>query len=116
MEKKTAKAKNPRKTSTGTKKKGAETNAVPKGIGRAPEHQYFVLLDGRRLGDIKELADALDDMADHVWNHHVGERHNHFVTWIEDVFKDAELAERLRTTAGKHHAQIVLYRTILERI
>jgi hypothetical protein len=89
---------------------------VPKGILRAPDHHHFVLVDGRRLGDVKELADALEDMAEHVWAHHVTHERNDFATWINDIFTDAELAERLRAAAGKHHAQIVLYRAILERI
>lgn len=103
----------PAKKST---KKTAKAAAKPKGIDRAADHHHFVLVDGRRLGDIKELADALEDMAEHVWGHHVTQDRNDFATWVNDIFTDAELAERLRTVAGKHHAQIVLYRTILERI
>jgi hypothetical protein len=99
-----------------TTKKGSATGRVSPGIPRAPEHQYFVLLDGRRLGDIKELADALEDMADHIWSHHVNESKNDFATWIQDVFAEHELANRLRDGSGKHHAQIILYREILRRI
>ena len=104
------------KSST-TKTKGAsKATHVPKGIPRAPDHQHFVLVDGRRLGDVKELADALENMADHVWAHHVNAERNDFANWINDVFADAELAERIRKAASKHHAQIVLYRAVLERL
>ena len=106
-------AKTPAKKSPKTK---THAPNAPKGIARAPDHHHFVLVNGQRLGDIKELADALEDMADHVWAHHVTHERNDFATWVNDIFIDAELAKSLRTAAGKHHAQIVLYRAILERI
>lgn len=109
-----------------TAKKAAKTakksvpakSAVAKksGIPQAPTDHYFVLVDGRTLKDVKELADALDSMADHVWEHHVNWERNDFARWIEDIFQDGELADRLRKAQGKHHSQIILYRHILERI
>lgn len=88
-----------------TKKKAA--------IKQAPQDKVFFLIDGRTLRDIKELADSLDEMADHVYYHHVTEERNDFAQWIHDVFKDAELAEKLRESTGKHHSQIIIYRRIL---
>jgi hypothetical protein len=111
---KTKTAAKPKAPSKAVAKKSTVTK--PKGIPRAPEHHHFVLVDGRRFGDIKELADALEDMADLTWNHHVNDTKNDFANWIHDVFSETELAARIRAASGKHHAQIVLYRTILERI
>jgi hypothetical protein len=111
-----AKTKTAAKPKSSAAKKSTKSATKPKGIARAPEHQYFVLVDGRRLGDIKELADTLEDMTDHVWGHHVSAERNDFANWIHDVFAEPELAKRLKEASSKHHAQIILYRTILERI
>jgi hypothetical protein len=106
------------KTKTAAKKPAAKKAAkkVPKGIPQAPEQYVFVLVDGRRLRDVKELADALDSMADHVYGHHVNPQRNDFAQWIEDIFREAELAAELRHSHNKHHAQIILYRHILDRL
>ncbi len=106
--KKAAKAKKTTATESQTPKKN--------GIPQAPPQNVFILVDGRSIANYKELADALDSMADHVWDHHVTWERNDFARWIEDIFAERELAERLRKAQGKHHSQIILYRHILERI
>ena len=74
----------------------------------------FVLMDGRRLYDYKELADTLEELEDHIWDHHVNLERNDFANWIHDVFQEQELSDALREAKGKHHAQIIIYRHILE--
>lgn len=108
-----AKAKTAKKT---TKKTAEKKSHVPKGIPQAPEQHVFVLLDGRRLRDVKELADTLDSMADHIYGHHVNGGRNDFAQWIQDIFQEHTLADSLRKSHNKHHAQIILYRYILDRI
>ncbi len=94
--------------------KGAKQSAV-KPLTRAPAGSEFHLVDGRNVADLKELADLLDDMSAAVWNHHVRADRNDFANWIHDVFAEAELAQQIREARTSHHAQVVIYRTILER-
>jgi hypothetical protein len=104
------------------KAKAAVKKAAPKkkkesqGIPQAKPEHYFVLLDGRVVRDYKELADIFDDLADHVYHHHVTADRNDFATWINDIFNDIELAQKVRAAQGKHHSQIIIYRHILDRL
>lgn len=107
-----AKAKSAAKKAAPTKKKAAaKRTAIP----QAPPENYFVLLDGKAFASYKELADALEEMEDHVFNHHVNWERNDFAHWIADSLKDMELAEKVRKASGKNHMQIIIYRHILER-
>jgi len=99
-----------------TKGAAKKTAAKPKkAVPQAPPEHYFVLADGRVLKDYKELADIMDDLADNVYLHHVNKERNDFAKWIEDIFQDKELAERLRKASGKHNVQLIIYRHILGR-
>jgi hypothetical protein len=104
------------------KTKTAKKPAVKKTIKKAaplpqapPEHVFF-LVDGRALRDYKELADSLEAMADHVYNHHVNQERNDFATWIADTLQDKALAHKISVAEGKHHMQIIIYRHILDRL
>lgn len=56
---------------------------------------YFRLADGRVLKSIPELSDALNDMEDWVFEHHVNDDRNDFSNWIKDVYQDKKLASSL---------------------
>jgi hypothetical protein len=81
-----------------------------------PPEQYFILADGRALRNVKELAEILEQLEDHVFHHHVNEIKNDFATWVKDVFKDIELAEQLAAARDKRHAQLVIYKHITRRM
>lgn len=120
MAKKTTKtttegAAKPKRTRTPRKKAPTTRAAKKPAVHRAPPGREFYLIDGRVLADLKELGDALDAMADHVYGHHVTAERNDFSSWVHDIFEEIELAKRIRQATGKHHAQIVIYRHILER-
>src|SRR3989338_1924850 len=68
-----------------------------------PPEQYFVLADGRALRSVRELAEILEQLEDHIFHHHVNEIKNDFATWVKDVFKDIELAEQLAVARDKRH-------------
>lgn len=85
-------------------------------VSVAPQEHLFVTLDGKRLSTILELAHELDQMADHVFNHHVNESKNDFANWIHDIFHEAELANALKQTKDKHHTHIVVLRHIVNKI
>jgi hypothetical protein len=82
----------------------------------APETSYFVLCNGKPVKNIKELADIMEEIEDQVFNHHVTPDKNDFATWIKDIFKDIELAEKLAGVKDKKHMQLVVYKHITHKL
>jgi hypothetical protein len=82
----------------------------------APETSYFVLCNGKPVKNIKELADVMEELEDQVFNYHVAPDKNDFATWIKDIFKDIELAEKLAGVKDKKHMQLVLYKHITHKL
>ena len=61
-----------------------------------PEGKAFLTLDGRRLRNLLELADALDHMDERVFRHHANGERNDFSNWIRDVMGEQALADSVR--------------------
>lgn|GEM_PF-5468496 len=73
--------------------------------GRVPAPKAahsFILADGRELVSMQDLREALLAMGDATFHHHVTPERNDFSTWILDVFKDRDLAERVRHAPNKY--------------
>ncbi|MFH1182251.1 MAG: DUF5752 family protein [Candidatus Woesearchaeota archaeon] len=85
-------------------------------LGEAPQESRFVVSDGRILKDLKELADALHDMSNDVFRHHVNEFRNDFSSWVRDVFGDQELAEELSKAGSQAEAEINILRNIVKKL
>ena len=77
-----------------------------------PQEKYFVLANGQPVKNVAELAAILDQLEDHVFNHHVNAERNDFHNWIRDVFEDVELAQKVAGVKDKKHLQLVIYRHI----
>ncbi len=82
----------------------------------APPKFEFVLVDGRKLKDVRELAFALADMADDVFWHHASDAKNDFSNWINDVLKDKELADALKLVKGKLNTQLAILKHLVKHI
>ncbi|MBN2142732.1 hypothetical protein JW711_05385 [Candidatus Woesearchaeota archaeon] len=82
----------------------------------APQANYFVLCNGQPVKNVKELADIMDGLEDHVFSHHVRPEHNDFAAWVKDIIKDVELAEKLAQAKDKQHFQLVLYKHITHKL
>ena len=50
------------------------------------EEFYFKLVDGKMLKSVPELLEALKNMDDWVYQHHVNQERNDFVNWLRDIF------------------------------
>jgi hypothetical protein len=87
-----------------------------KKVQDAPVEQYFILCNGQPVKNVKELADALENIRDDVFTHHVTPDRNDFATWVHDVFKDVELAEELAGVKDKGNTRIVLYKHIVRKL
>ncbi len=82
----------------------------------APQANYFILCNGKPIKNLRELADIMDDLEDHVFSHHVRPEHNDFAAWVADVFKEIELAEKLAGVKDKNHFQLVMYKHITHKL
>ena len=94
------------------KKKTSKTSVKKKLRKKIPEQHFFVLVTGDRLKNVKELADTLGNIDDSHYNHHVNEAKNDFANWIQDVFEEFDLAEKLKTAKNKEHAQFIIYKHV----
>lgn len=65
-------------------------------LENVPDDKVFWLCDGRILRNLHELADALENMSNDVFEHHVNKEKNDFSSWINDVIGDKKLANDLR--------------------
>lgn len=108
---KKATTKKPAKKAAKTKKatKEDKRKAVKKD---AHPDKVFVMVNGHRLKNVKELADVMERIEDHVFNHHVTDDKNDFANWLHDVFEDVELARKIAKAKSKDRVQFVLYKHI----
>ena len=94
-------------------------------VKRAEKHElyleitpdkYFALCDGRQIKDYKELAEILETINDDVFNFHVNEQKNDFASWINDVFDERELAEKIRDMRNKFEIRAKLYEHLFNKL
>jgi hypothetical protein len=77
---------------------------------------YFYLSDGRPLKSLLELADAIEEMDDDVFHHHVSQDMDDFAKWVSDVFQDEELAIKLGRSKSRHTHQIAILKHLVRRL
>ena len=83
---------------------------------RTSSTKYFILCNGKKLKNIKEMADVMEHLEDYVFDHHVNDKKNDFSVWVKDVFKDVELAKKLSGVKDKKHLQLVVYKHITHKL
>jgi hypothetical protein len=69
---------------------------------------YFYLTDGGILKSISELAIALKNMNDAIYNHHVSAQRNDSANWTRDVYLRPEIADEISKAKNKK----VMYKVI----
>jgi len=82
----------------------------------APATQYFILCNGQRVKNVKELADTMEYIEEEVFNHHANPEKNDFVNWVKDVFKEVKLAEKIAKAKNKEHVQLIIYKHIANKL
>ena len=80
----------------------------------APPEKLFCLRDGRKLKNLLELVDALENMGDDVFAFHVNESKNDFANWIQDSLGEGELGETLVGNKSREHHQIAVLKHLVE--
>jgi len=73
--------------------------------------QYFVVVDGTVLKNLKELAMLFEDISEDVFRHHVTDERNDFSTWIRHVLEDKDLANLLDSERELEtfHKKLLMY-------
>ena len=66
----------------------------------APE-QCFWVNNGPILKNLGELANALPEMNDETFHHHVNAEKNDFSNWVKNVIGDEKLANDLLSSKSK---------------
>jgi len=69
----------------------------------APE-QCFWVNNGPILKNIDELANAMPDLSDDVFHHHVNNEKNDFSNWVRNIIGDKALANDLLSSKNKDSA------------
>ena len=85
-------------------------------FGEAPKEKVFYLADGRKVKSLLELTEALENMSEDVFRHHVSAARNDFSNWINDVFKDKELAQDIKDVRDKADAEIRLLKHFVKKL
>ncbi len=74
----------------------------------APIGSGFFFHDGKEVKTIRELASKLAQMSDEECAQYVHVDVNHFANWIEGVFGERELADKLRNAHGREAMRGIL--------
>ncbi|MFH2020602.1 MAG: hypothetical protein ABIJ34_04260 [archaeon] len=81
-------------------------------LSNVPEDKIFYLNNGLKLRNLKDLHQALAEMQDDTFSHHVNSKKNDFSCWITNVINDKRLAKEIVKTKSKD----VLFNKVDKRI
>ena len=85
-------------------------------LGEAPEEYHFVVADGKKLKNLKELVHALDTMSDEVFRSHVNEFKNDFANWTKDILKEDELSKQIVKLNSKIDTQMAVMKHMIKKL
>jgi hypothetical protein len=63
---------------------------------KVTEGEAFGLANGEKLFSLDDLSEAINLIDPETFHHHVNGDKNDFASWVEHVFGETELSERLR--------------------
>lgn len=70
-------------------------------LGDVPGDKVFWCHDGRMAKNMAELAAALKEMPNDIFEYHLNSERNDFSTWVRDVIGDTTLAGQLARIASQ---------------
>ena len=85
-------------------------------LGEAPIEKHFIVTDGKKLKNVKELIDSLEIMNDDTFMFHANEFKNDFAVWLRDVFSHENLAREMEKVKHRLEAQRVLMKRLMDDI
>lgn len=110
--KKAAAKKSSKKTTTKKAATSAKKSADEKVLVCAPDNKCFWTSDGQILRDLRELEQALQDMSEDVFTHHVSKEKHDFADWVEHVLADNTCASALRRAKKPKSAHTVVIKQL----
>ena len=117
LEKKVKKAPANKEIKKSSAKEGMiEVTLKKKVTGEAPEEYHFYLSDGRKLKNLFDLIEALENMSDDVFRHHVNEYKNDFSNWIRDVFQENDLADEVSRVESRIDTEVKLLKHLVKEL
>lgn len=63
---------------------------------KVPEEKAFILRSGEQLRSLDELSEAINLIEPETFHAHVNEGKNDFASWVDNVFGESALAQKLR--------------------
>lgn len=69
-----------------------------------PPANKFWVHDGKVLKNLQELKVALQKMSEDTYKFHANNNKNDFANWINDIYKNHELAQQMRTAKSRQDA------------
>lgn len=78
----------------------AKTNSKNLKKNCPPENVFYVC-NGTVLNNLDEMLTELEKMDEGSFRHHVNESKNDFSNWMNDIFREAELADKIRNVMDK---------------
>lgn len=85
-----------------------------KPVNAKPEN-YFILVTGVPLKNVKELANSLETMNEWVFNHHVNSSRNDFSAWVKSVLKERALGDEIKDVNNIKDMEIKLLKHLVNK-
>jgi hypothetical protein len=85
-------------------------------LKNVPEEHAFYVNDGRRVKNLYELAEALNNMKENTFKFHVNKKKNDFSEWIKHVIGEEKLANEVARLVMKDKIQIVIQRHVIRKM
>ncbi|MBT3409058.1 hypothetical protein HN415_10380 [Candidatus Woesearchaeota archaeon] len=98
------------------KKKISKKKAKSKILKKVKPECYFVLIDGKKITNLPQLALEIETMNDDVFFHHVREDNNDFANWIKEVIGEIKLADKIIGINEKNDLQLEMLKHIVKSI
>jgi len=99
-----------------TSKKKTVKKTVKKGLKKVSPDVSFYMIDGSCCSDLLQLSEAIDRLADDMFQHHVKEMNNDFANWVEAIFDEKGLAKKLRNAKTKNRHVVEILKFVVKKV
>ena len=83
-------------------------------LGDVSSKHHFIVKNGTRIKNLRELYTSIQSMDDITFNHHVNDFKNDFHNWVRDIHKDNKLASDLLKAKSRKEMEGELKKRIQE--
>jgi hypothetical protein len=98
------------------KKRISKKKAKSKILKKVKPEFCFILVDGKKITNLPQLALEIETMNDDVFFHHVGAENNDFANWIKEVIGEIKLADKIMGIKEKNDLQLEMLKHIVKSV